>query len=92
MSNQLIEDGKVVEVNGQELECTAVSYQEADGQRSNFVYQFRLKSEVDAEREAEAAHQEQLELEAKAAEEGVDVAAPEPEQPKPIEEETQHVR
>jgi hypothetical protein len=52
MTNQLLEDGKVIVVNEQELECVSVSYQETDGQRHNFAYSFRLKSEVDAEREA----------------------------------------
>lgn len=61
MADQLFEDGKVVTVDGQELECTAVSHQELEpGVRSNFAYTFRLKSEVDAEREAEAKHQEEL--------------------------------
>lgn len=55
MSNQLFEDGKVITVDGVELECTAVSYQETDGEKHTFGYTFRPKNEVDAEREAEAA-------------------------------------
>lgn len=88
MSNQLIEDGKVIEINGTEFECTSVSYQEPNGEREKFGYTFRLKSEVDAEREAEAERQEQLRLEA----EGVEESVPAPEQPNQPEEETQHVR
>jgi hypothetical protein len=52
MSDQLFTDGDVHQVNGQDLECVAASYQEVDGQKQNFVYHFRLKSELDAEREA----------------------------------------
>ena len=53
MSNQLFEDGKVIEVNGVELECTGVTYQENEaGERHTFGYTFRVKAELDAEREA----------------------------------------
>lgn len=61
MANQLFSDGDAHEVNGQMLECVSVSYQETDGEKHNFVYAFRLKSELDAEREAEAARQAELE-------------------------------
>lgn len=36
-----------------EMECVGVSYQEVDGRKTNFTYQFRLVSELKAEREAE---------------------------------------
>lgn len=52
MANQLFEDGKVIDINGNQLECVSVSYRETEGERHDFVYGFRLKSEVDAEREA----------------------------------------
>lgn len=90
MSDQLFEDGKVITVDGQELECSAVSHQELEpGVRSNFVYHFRLKSEIDAERKAEEERQAQLEegqqLNNVASEEQVS----QPDQP---EEETHYVR
>lgn len=80
MAEQLFTDGDVHEVNGQTLECVATSYQETDGERSNFVYHFRLKSDLDAEREA-----------AKAAELPAETTEPvtQPEQPQ---EETQYVK
>lgn len=53
MSKQLFEDGKVISVDGVELECVAVSYQETDGEKHGFGYTFREKAELDAEREAE---------------------------------------
>lgn len=52
--SQLFEDGKVISVDGVELECVGVSYQEIDGKRHTFGYTFRPKVEVDAERQAEA--------------------------------------
>lgn len=54
MANQLFIDGNVTVVNGSELECVSVSYGEENGEKQNFVYSFRLKSELDAEREAAA--------------------------------------
>lgn len=58
MSNQLFTDGDVKNIDGQEFECTAVTYQEnAEGERSQFGYTFRLKAELDAEREAAAQHE-----------------------------------
>lgn len=91
MGNQLFTDGDVKQLDGRDFECVGVSYAETDGEKSNFVYSFRLKSELDAEREAEA--QRVKDLEAAQGEPMVDeTVAPEPEQPKPIEEETQHVR
>lgn len=50
MSNQLFEDGKVITVDGVELECVAVAYQETDGEKHSFEYRFRVKAELDAER------------------------------------------
>lgn len=52
---QLIEDGKIITVDGVELECTAVSYLEVEGRRYNYSYTLRRKTEVDAERAAEEA-------------------------------------
>lgn len=52
MANQLFTDGDVHELGGETLECVSVSYREEDGEKSGFVYSFRLKSELDAEREA----------------------------------------
>jgi len=53
MSDQLFNDGEVIEFKGVELECTAVSYQEnEEGVRHSYGYTFRPKAEVDAEREA----------------------------------------
>lgn len=53
MSSQLFEDGKVIVVDGVELECVAVAYQEPNGEREKFAYTFRVKSELDDEREAQ---------------------------------------
>lgn len=66
--SQLFEDGKVVNVDGTDLECTGVSYQEVDGVKSNFVYQFREKSELDAEREEAARLEEERKKAAEEAE------------------------
>lgn len=92
MSQQLFEDGKVINVDGAELECVGVSYQETDGERHSFGYTFRPKAEVDAEREAAAkAEEERLALEASAP----DVATPEPlpvSQPEVNKEETLNVK
>ena len=50
MSNQLYAVGDSINVNGVDLECTGVTYAENDlGERSDFVYSFRLKSEVKRE-------------------------------------------
>lgn len=51
MSKQLFEDGKVITVDGVELECVSVGYQEPNGEREKFTYSFRVKAELDAERE-----------------------------------------
>ena len=89
--SQLFEDGKVINVDGAELECTGVSYQETDGERHSFSYTFRPKAEVDAEREAAAkAEEERLALEA-ASEQPVET--PEPvTQPEVNKEETINVK
>jgi hypothetical protein len=87
MADQLFSDGKVISVDGSELECVAVSYQEnpETQERHSFVYQFRLKTEVDAEREAAAKAEEDLKT--------LQEPPTEPaNQPELIEEETQHVR
>lgn len=52
MSKQLFEIGDGLNSNGNELECVSVGYSEPDGKKENFVYTFRLKSEIDAERKA----------------------------------------
>lgn len=91
--SQLFEDGKVINVDGAELECVGVNYQESDGQRHTFGYIFRLKSEVDAEREA--ARKAQEEAERQAAEAEAVRADPNTEtvtQPEPLKEETLNVR
>lgn len=61
MANQLFEDGKVINVDGTELECVSVSYQETEGERHNHSYTFRPKEEVDAEREAARLAEEEAE-------------------------------
>jgi len=52
--SQLFEDGKIITVDGVELECVSVSYRETDNERRDIVYGFRLFSEVEAERKAAA--------------------------------------
>ena len=37
-----------------EMECVGVSYQEVDGRKTNFTYQFKPVDVMDAERAAEA--------------------------------------
>lgn len=59
--SQLFEDGKVIIVDDKELECVSVSYRETNGERHDFTYGFRLKSEVDAEREANQLTEENVE-------------------------------
>lgn len=88
--SQLFEDGTVVNVNGTELECVAVSYQETDGERHTFGYAFRPKADLDVEREA-AAKAEEARL---ALENGEAPVAPtEPvEQPEVNKEETLNVK
>lgn len=92
MSNQLFEDGKVIIVDGAELECVGVTYQETDGERHSFGYNFRPKSEVDAEREEAAKAQEDYERQV--AEQNANAEAPVETvtQPEPIKEETLNVR
>lgn len=51
MADKLFEDGKLITVDGVELVCVSVSYQETDGNRYNYVYAFRPKADLDAERE-----------------------------------------
>lgn len=51
MSQQLFTDGETIKTDQGELECSGVTYQELDGVRHSFVYQFRLKSDMDEERE-----------------------------------------
>lgn len=73
MSNQLFKDGDTIEHDGEKLECVLVQYRERDGKKENFVYGFRLQSEVEAEREearraeedTEEARQEQSDQEAR---------------------------
>lgn len=89
MADQLFQDGKVISVDGVDLECVAVSYQEVDGEKSNFGYTFRAKAELDAERE------EQARREAEAAEAEAQTEAnsvPVTEQTNEGQEETQHVK
>lgn len=88
--SQLFEDGKVINVDGTELECTGVSYQEIDGVKQNIQYVFRAKSEVDAERKA-LAEAEELRLAAENIE-PVTEAEIQATQPQPIKEEIQNVK
>lgn len=92
--SQLFEDGKVINVDSVDLECVGVSYQETDGERHTFGYNFRVKAELDAEREAAAKAQE--EADRAAAEQAASVEAPAdvpvPTQPEPLKEETLNVR
>jgi hypothetical protein len=91
--SQLFEDGKVINVDGAELECVGVSYQESDGERHSFGYTFRPKAEVDAEREAAAKAQEEADRLREAEESAsVEVPAETITQPEPIKEETLNVR
>ena len=93
-NGQLLQDGQVIEVDGNVLECTAVSYTEVEGRRYNYYYTLRRKSEVDAEREAAAkAEEERQALEATEAATQPDAETPEPAtQPEPIKEETLNVK
>lgn len=60
MSNQLFSDGKVIVVDGVELECVAVTYQEnEEGERHSYGYGFVEKAELDAKREAERLAEEE---------------------------------
>lgn len=52
MSKQLFQEGDTLTQGDQKLECIFVSWRERDGEKENFVYSFRLQSEVEAEREA----------------------------------------
>lgn len=59
-----------------EMECVAVTYQEVDGRKTNFTYQFKPVDVMEAERaaeaervEAEKQHQKALERAQKEAEE-----------------------
>lgn len=89
MSNQLIEDGKIIEINGSQFECVAVSYAEdSEGVKTGFYYSFRLHEEVETERQAAA----QAEADRIAAEEGTEPVVDEPTQPEEPKEETQYVR
>lgn len=64
MTNQLYDIEDVINVNGTELECTGVTYQETEeGERHSYGYTFRLKSELDAEREEARKNQEEAEEE-----------------------------
>lgn len=65
MADQLFTDGDTIEHEGNKLECVLVQYRERDGVRENFVYGFRLHSELEAER----AEQKQIEEDQAAARE-----------------------
>lgn len=67
--NQIFQDGKVVTIDNVEFECTSVSYQNQDGKRYNFTYQFRPKADVDAERKAALEAEELAKANEKAVEE-----------------------
>lgn len=53
MAQQLFKEGDTIKHEGNTLECVIVQYRERDAQFENFVYGFRLKSELDAERESQ---------------------------------------
>lgn len=92
MTEQLFTDGDVIQPTGSvQLECVSASYTENEqGEKSNFAYTFRLKSELDTERKAEKQRAEEA---AAQADEAAPAEPTEPvNQPEPIEEETQHVR
>jgi hypothetical protein len=67
MSKQLYEDGDVIQAGANTLEVTGVTYQEVDGEKQNFSYSVRLKSELDTERREEAEAQKAAEVQAKEA-------------------------
>jgi hypothetical protein len=52
---RLLDVGQVIQSGEQSFEVDAVSYQEVDGQRVNFVYTMRSQADARAEREAIAA-------------------------------------
>lgn len=51
MAEQLYRIGNTIKVDGHELECISVAYVDKDGEPQDYVYNFRLKSEVDSDRE-----------------------------------------
>jgi hypothetical protein len=100
--NQLFEQGQVIDVNGTQLECTAVSVMgNSDNETPKLTYEFRSKSELDSERQAvaQAIADEEAKAEADrlAAEQSTaaptDTAATDtPAQPTQPTEETQYVK
>jgi hypothetical protein len=48
--SQLFEEGKVINVDGVDLECVGVGYQDDGNTRTAYHYTFRPKADVDAER------------------------------------------
>lgn len=60
--NRLWDTGDVVEVEGEMMEITSVSYQETDGERHTFTYAMRSEEELEMERQdAEEAEQKEAE-------------------------------
>jgi len=51
MSKQLYVEGDVIKDGKTELECVMVQWRDRDDERENFVYSFRLKSEMEKQRE-----------------------------------------
>ena len=76
--SQLFEDGKVVVVDGVELECVAVGYQENPDtqERHSHTYTFRVKSELDDERAAAQKAEEEAAEAARLNEEATNQPAP----------------
>lgn len=52
MADQVFTDGEIHPIGDKAFECVGVSYSESDGVKTNFVYSFRLKAELDEERRA----------------------------------------
>lgn len=51
--NELFENGKVITVDGIDLECISFSHEETEEGSNTFGCTFRPKTELDAERKAE---------------------------------------
>jgi hypothetical protein len=56
-NEKIINEGDVVKINGVEMECSFVSYQEIDGNKMNFTYSFRPHEDMERERKETAVPQ-----------------------------------
>lgn len=52
MTEQQYDINDTIQLEKGDLQCVSVGYQETDGVKHDFVYQFRLASDVLAEKEA----------------------------------------